>query len=388
MLPSLCLQNLQLRDFRSYALLRLGVVPGLNVFCGPNGAGKTNLLEAAAYLALGRSPRTTRDADLIRTGREGFEIRADYWISAAAQPGGPTSSVAVRYRPQLGRAAEIDGLPAPALSALYGRLTAVFFSPDDLWLLKAGPATRRALLDRLLVQASPLYADASQRYRQAVAQRNATLQDVRARRAGRALLAIWEPQLVQYGGEIMRRRAEAVLRLAPLAADAYTELAGPGEVLDWRYVPGLGPQGARGTQPADLASWPDRLQAALASQQDADLAAGATTVGPHRDDLEATIAGRLAQRFASQGQQRSAVLAMKFAERALLAEQTGHRPLLLVDDVLSELDERRRGALYQLLAREGQVFLTTADEQQALALPAAARFAVGAEGVRRAASSV
>ena len=369
--PAVRLHSVGLRSFRSYRHLELPLHAGLNVFLGANGAGKTNLLEAVAYLALGRSPRNARDADLATDGSAGFEIHASVSDSPPASSGRP-SCIAVRYRPGLGRTVQLDGqVPGPP-SSLYGRVLAVFFCPDDLWLLKGPPAGRRQFLDRLLVQASPLYADALNRYRHALAQRNATLQQVRARRAGRALLAIWEPQLVQYGAEMLQRRAAAVQGLEAAAAAAYQEVAGADEPLACRYVPGLG----AALDPGEPRAWAVRFQEALERQAEADVAVAATTVGPHRDDLHVLISGRSVLRFASQGQQRSAALALKFAERALLRRLTGRLPLLLVDDVCSELDARRREALRRLLTEEGQVFLTTADEAQAAELPDDGRYAV------------
>jgi DNA replication and repair protein RecF len=365
---ALYVTELSLQTFRSYASLEVQFSPGLNVLWGPNGVGKTNLLEAIAYLALGRSPRTARDADLVMAGQAGFRVDASYAVTTP--PAGSRGTLAVSYRPEAGRSVWVDGTQAPSAAALYGRLTAVFFSPDDLWLLKGPPALRRSLLDRVLVQAYPLYADAVLRYRQALAQRNATLREVRARRVGRALLAIWEPQLVQYGAEIMRRRAEALEALAPAAEDAYRALAGGGEGFTLRYVPGLpASHGQDGP-------WEERLQAALRRSEADDIAVATTTAGPHRDDFDVVVGGRSARRFASQGQQRSAVLALKFAERAYLRRRAGKTPLLLVDDVLSELDPRRRHALQEMLEGEGQVFLTTADDQQAASVRAAAHFAV------------
>lgn len=372
--PAQWVRKVQLEGFRSYPQVEVTFDLGITVLYGPNGVGKTNLLEAIAYLSLGRSPRTSRDSDLVRTGAPAFRIEVRHRLERGAAE--DEEALAVTYQPERGRQVWIDGSRAEGPFALFGRLIAVFFSPDDLWLLKGAPAARRALLDRLLVQAYPVYADAVLKYRQALAQRNSTLREVRARRAGRALLAIWEPQLVQYGAEILRRREEAVAALAPLAARAHSALAGAGESLALRHVPGL-----RETHPVG-GSWEARVQGALDRDRDQDVAAAVTASGPHRDDLEATIAGRSARRFASQGQQRSAVLAIKFAERGLLRAQTGRIPLLLVDDVLSELDVRRREALLDLLAGEGQVFLTTANEQQARAIRAAALYRVAPGTIR------
>lgn len=342
---------------------------------GHNGAGKTNLLEAIAYLALGRSPRAVRDAELVRHGQSAFQVAATFTGAQLAQAGIHPTELAAEYTIGRRRLLRRDGRPVTA-SQLYGRLLTVSFTPDDLWLLKGSPAARRVLLDRLLVQAEPLYADAYRRYAQALLQRNASLRAIRAGRGDRALLAIWDPQLIRYGGQLQRRRAAAVEALSGPAGMAYRSLAPATEALVLRYLPSAGTDG-------EGDAWDDRLEQALRRHRERDLAAGSTTSGPHRDDLELEVGGRSARHFASQGQQRSAVLALKFAERSHLASVHGRLPVLLVDDVLSELDPLRQRALQELLVAQGQVLLTTADHRQVAALAGAVRFQVRAGEVRR-----
>ena len=368
---ALAVQTLSLRDFRSYTRLECAFAPGLNVLHGPNGAGKTNLLEALALLALGRSPRTSRDADLVRRGQSTFAIRVRFGVDPAA--GQATTTLEVTYGEHRGKRARLDGQVLPRMVDVYGHLLAVYFAPDDLWLLKGGPAGRRQLLDRLLAQCSPLYADSIFRYRHALAQRNQTLRDVRTRRAGASLLAIWEPQLVQYGAEVLRYRASAVAELEPLAAAAYHRLAAGAEELQIRYRPALG---AGDGWTGDETAWADHLREAFREHLQADLATGMTGRGPHRDDLEVLLEGAPARVYGSQGQQRTAILALKFAEREYLALRTGRRPLLLVDDVFSELDEPRRRGLQERLQGGGQVFLTTADPRQLQGMVGASFFRV------------
>jgi DNA replication and repair protein RecF len=373
----LCVERIQLRGFRNYASAQSRFAPGLNVLWGRNGAGKTNLLEALVLLAIGRSPRTSRDAELVRYGHDGFLVGAEL---AEGGPAGRGRSLTAEYRRDGGKTVAVDGRTLPRVLDLCGNLLVVYFSPDDLWMVKGGPTGRRQLLDRLLSQSSPVYADALVRYRQALAQRNQTLRDVRARRSGRALLAIWEPQLIQYGAELLERRAAAATVLAPLAADGYRALAGADERLDIRYIAGLG---ARGPSPSagTARDWAASLESALAAHADADIQSGVTGVGPHRDELALTLEGQPLREHGSQGQQRSAVLSLKFAERDYLARQTGRQPVLLVDDVLSELDEPRRTGLRDELRGEGQVFLTTADQRQAATMDAAAYWHVQDGGI-------
>lgn len=330
-----------LDGFRSYADLDATFDPAANLLVGPNGAGKTNVLEAVYYLALARSPRTMRDADLVRVGSPGFRIRAEL--------GGET--LEARYEAARGRSFSLDGRVCPRLADLYGHLTAVFFSPDDLWLAKGAPGPRRRLLDGLLFQARPLHAAALAGYEEALAQRNALLRDVRTRRTSAELLEIWDQPLVEYGVDVSRRRARVVEFIAAEARRAYGVLA-PGEELTCRYASGIGER------------WDaEAYRSALESARREELERGFTVVGPHRDDLVIEIDGRGIRGFASQGQQRTAVLALRLAERAALQRATGRDPVLLLDDVLSELDEARRQALAALLVGGGQVFLTATDAE-------------------------
>ncbi len=367
-LAALSVEHLRLEAFRNYAELSVEFGPGLNVLSGNNGAGKTNVLEAICLLALGRSPRMVRDSELVRHGAGGFSVQAV--LAEHGSRGVTRHELRAAYQRAQGKRVQVDGQTLPRVIDLCGTLLAVYFSPDDLWMVKGGPAGRRQLLDRLLAQESPLYGDALLRYRQALAQRNQSLRDVRARRGGRAVLAIWEPQLVQYGAEILHRRAQALRQLAPLVVAGYARLAPAGEALQVLHQPGL-PNAEQLGAEAGTSAWAEALEKALAGHVEADIGSGVTGIGPHRDDLVLQLAGRALRQYGSQGQQRSVVLALKFAEREYLAQQTGRLPVLLVDDVLSELDGVRRDALQERLQGEGQVFLTTADQSQGDKLPGA-----------------
>jgi DNA replication and repair protein RecF len=341
--------RLRLRDFRCYEDLDVQFEPGANLLVGQNGAGKTNILEAIYFLAVARSPRTAREADLVRQGTEGFSVTADLEDD---------HTLAVTYRPSSGRRWSVDGQTLARGKAAYGRLTVVFFSPDDLWLVKGGPSGRRALLDRVLLQARPLHADQLAAYEEALAQRNALLRDVKARRAGKAMLEVWEDQLVEYGVAITLRRSAIARDLGRRAAEIHGHLA-PGEELACAYVSGI--DGSEGL--SDKADMAQAFADALASGREREIERGFTLIGPHRDDWSILV-GRLPLRgFGSQGQQRTAVLALKLAERAALQAEAGRPPVLLLDDVLSELDGARREAVRAMTEGAGQAFLTSTEPE-------------------------
>ncbi len=353
--------RLQLRDFRCYAELDQRFGPGANLLVGPNGAGKTNILEAIYFLSVARSPRTAREADLVRQGAAGFSIAAETDTA---------HRLTVTYREHAGRAWSLDG---KAAENPFGRLTVVFFSPDDLWLVKGGPSGRRALLDRVLLQARPLHGEQLAAYEDALAQRNALLRDVKAHRAGRAMLEVWEEQLVEYGVAVTMRRSAIAADVGARARELHARLA-PGEVLSSVYVPGITGQ----EQGAAEDSLRAAFAAALAEARPREIERGFTLIGPHRDDWSILVNGLPLRGFGSQGQQRTAVLALKLAERAALEAQTGSPPVLLLDDVLSELDGARREAVRSLTEGAGQAFLTSTEPE---GRPAAV-FRVGAGQLR------
>ena len=334
------LRRLQLRNHRNYGQLDLSPGPGLNVFIGANGQGKTNLLEAVAMLALSSSPRARREVELVGP------VTAASRIEAEVESGGRTVHVAISLhiegdRPH--RVVEIDGARRRAFD-LPGHFRVTLFWPDDLGLVKAGPDLRRRFLNQMLVQIEPGYARALAGLRRVLEQRNSQLKRVAAGEpGGEAVLDAWDRELVQIGGEIVTARARAVAELEPEAASCHAEIGG-GERLEMAYE---GP-------PADL-------EEAVHNSRAEDLRRGTTSVGPHRDDVRLVLGGQDARSYGSQGQQRTAVVSLKLAEAALIARRTGERPVLLLDDVLSELDGERRAALLRQVAGAGQVIITSVE---------------------------
>lgn len=358
--------HLHLQSFRNYATLDLTFSPGLNVLWGQNAQGKTNLLEAVFLLATGKSPRTTRDGDLVRWGDPGFLLRAQ------VQRRTGTLDLELTYQHDRRKNLRINGVPERRIAALVGRLAAVFFSPDDLLLIKGPPAGRRRFLDVLLCQAYPAYLHALQVYQRVLEQRNGLLRGLAATgSAPGSLLDVLDEQLVAAGAEVTARRIAAVRQLATLAASYHAALSAGREALALCYETELWDPTGPDPSPAELRP---RLLALLQQRRRQELARGATAAGPHRDDLAVAIDGRDARLFASQGQQRTAVLALKLAELRFLHAELQEPPVLLLDDVASELDPGRRRHLLAAVGQGAQILLTCTDmsDLQTHLLPAGA----------------
>jgi DNA replication and repair protein RecF len=333
------LRHLRLRNHRNYAQLDLAPGPGVNVFIGANGQGKTNLLEAVAMLALSASPRARRPSELVGPVGPGSRIEAEI------ESGSLTRELAIALDVEGDRARrtiEVDGARRRAFD-LPGNFRATLFWPDDLGLVKAGPELRRRFLNQMLVQVQPGYARALAGLRRVLEQRNSLLKRISAGEGAEDTLVAWDEEFVRVAQEIVDARAKAVRQLEPEAARCHGQIAA-GERLEIRY---LGP--------------PENLAEAVHNSVTEDLRRGSTSVGPHHDDVLVLLDGQEARSFASQGQQRTAVVSLKLAEAALMERRTGERPVLLLDDVLSELDGERRAALLQEVGAGGQVVITSVE---------------------------
>lgn len=318
---------------------------GVNVITGDNAQGKTNAIESIFLCALGRSHRTAREAELIQTGRDGALVHLELMNQTGAH------TIEIRLYQDARRRISIDGLPCARSAELMGHLNVVMFSPEDLSLVKGGPAERRRFMDMELAQQRPAYYVALQRYASALKQRNALLK----RGDGRTLF-MWDEQLSAEGARIMRARQAFVAVLGESASALHREVTGGAETLSVRYRPCVDLDVDVGV-PAAEETLADLLAAHLAAGAEEDLRRGFTGTGPHRDDLLFTLNGADARVFGSQGQQRTAALSLKLCEIGLFHEQTGELPVLLLDDVLSELDESRGRLLLKNL-RQCQCFLT------------------------------
>ena len=313
---------------------------GLVLVVGPNGAGKTNLLESLHVGTQGFSPRTRADAQLVRFGERAGRI--------ALYGRRGESDVQLEVTLELGESkrAKVNGAPLRAAEQLRSEVATLVFTPDRLAVVKAGPAVRRAYFDRALGRLAPTRAQLSTEYAAAVAQRNASLRRVSGGYSSRQALAPWTEQVATLGRALVDARNEVIAALAPGFAERAGELGLPAARMTYEG------------EPPTVESLEARL--------DRDLERGSTGLGPHRDDIVLTSASRDLRSFGSQGEQRLTVLALLLAEAELIAERRGYAPLLLLDDVLSELDPSRRLVLAERVQEAGQTLVTAT---QASSLP-------------------
>jgi len=333
---------LSLRDFRSYEAADVRLGAGLTVISGRNGAGKTNLLEALYFACTGRSCRTSNERECVRFGAEltRLELRCE---DAHERHG-----LSVGFQPGEAKRLRVDGAPVERLTDSPVRPLVSVFLPDRLELVLGAPALRRSHLDQVVAALWPARAGTRRAYSAALAQRNALLANIRSGRASRASLPAWDAELARHGVALMTDRAATVGRLAPRFAE---------------HASGLGLEGSveLAYRPRSKATEAEGLAAELAERVAGDLDRGFTGHGPHRDDLAFKREGRELRAYGSRGQQRLGLLALLLAEREELEAERGAAPLLLLDDVMSELDATRRERLTTLLRRGGQAVITTTE---------------------------
>jgi DNA replication and repair protein RecF len=350
---------LSLVDFRCYEAVDLDLGPGVTAVVGGNGAGKTSLLEAIGWAALGRSFRGVTDAALVRTGVDQAILRVDVHLD----DGDRDRLVEAEVRAVGRNRVLLDHHPITRTRDLFGCLRVTVFAPDDLALVKGGPAGRRAYLDDLLVATAPRYEAVRSEYDKVVRHRNALLKGGVRDAEARDTLAVFDEQLVRAGTELATGRLRLVAQLTPGVDGAYRALAPStaaiGATYEAEWADGGTPDEARVTE---------LLQTALVARRKHELDRGLTLVGPHRDEWRLEVGGLDSRTHASQGEQRTLALALRLAGHRLATEVLGEPPVLLLDDVFSELDHDRADALVQELPA-GQTVVTTAGDLPASVHP-------------------
>lgn len=339
------LERLALRAFRNYSEAEVEFDRGLNVLHGSNAQGKTNLLEAVHLLATSRLLRGQRESEAIREGESGTEVQGVLY--------GSQSVLGISLERGARKRASLNGVGLPRASDLLGRMPCVCVSALDLETIRGEPSERRLFLDLQLSALYPAYLRHLAAYRKALEQRNALLKQAREEAIPGAAFEVWEAALAEHGAAIRRYRLQYVELLRPEVARLQAQM-GQGEALETSL--------ATDEAKADSGA----LEALLARNRGADVGRGATSTGPHRDDLELSVGGRSARLFGSQGQQRTAAISLKLASLGIAREVLGLEPVLLLDDIFSDLDHRRRDILVEIvLERSGQAILTCTEPDTA-----------------------
>ena len=342
--------HIKLMDFRNYHHLDINLSPTINIFIGNNAQGKTNILESVYYGAAGNTYRGNTDNELINWQAQGARISLTFDRLEVE------NKLDFTFQRDKRRLIEYNGQKI-APKNLIGAINVVLFAPDDLLLIKGAPAGRRHFLDMEISQASPGYYRELMKYNHLLQQRNVLLKKIRERKENRNMLEMWNYQLAESAAKITTKRLETVQKLNMLANLMQRRISGNLENLSLEYQI----KGAENHELAkDLKLWYNEMINSLTEE---DVFRGSTSVGPHRDDLIISINGVNLKSFGSQGQQRTGVLALKLSELEFIRSETGEYPILLLDDVMSELDLQRRQQLLDFINREKiQTLITATDE--------------------------
>lgn len=335
------LKSALIRGWRNYKEQKVEFAPGINLILGNNGQGKTNLLEAVYYMACGRSPRTVKLEELINWDSNYFYLKGEVC------KGGRTLHVEMGAARDGRRANKIDGIPIQRLAEISGFLNAVFFMPEDLALVKGGPSERRKFLDSEISQISRRYRAALSEYKKFLRERNALL---KSSGQDKILMQVLTEKIIGLSRPISRQRRGYLQKLNALARLKHRKLSDNGEELGLAYICSVEPELS------------DReIMGKYAELRLAERRYGSTLIGPHKDDFSFNVNGAELRTYGSQGQQRTAVLSVKLAEIELIKGETGEYPLVLLDDVFSELDAKRKGMLLEYLTDRVQTFISSTE---------------------------
>ena len=358
------ISSLRLNSFRNYEQLKLNFADNVNIFYGDNAQGKTNILEAIFLCAAGRSHRTSRDNDLIKFNNNG------YFISLDIKRNNSESNVEIVYSNNEKKKIKINDKPITKIGDLMGNLNAVLFSPEDLMIIKEGPSERRRFIDITLCQLKPSYFYDLQMYNKVLHQRNTLLKNIQQKPSLNETLDVWDNNLIIIGSKIVKARKEFVDNLNLFIEATHYGLTDDSEKLSIEYQPSFdifqdkNKKDNKNERERDIISIKDiekEFRNRLESLRRKEILRAVTLVGPQRDDYEIKLNDTSIKMYGSQGQQRTAILSIKLSEIEIMRQSTGECPVLLLDDVLSELDKKRQE---YLLSRLGniQTFITSTDK--------------------------
>ncbi|MFH1501723.1 MAG: DNA replication/repair protein RecF [Candidatus Eisenbacteria bacterium] len=340
------LRTVRLSNFRNYESMEIEFERGLNFLHGPNGSGKTSVLEAVSYLAVARSLRSAADSEVVRWGEDTFGVGGE------VEDDGRTETIVLRFKKGGSKEVTVHGEPVGRLADLVGHLRVAWFSPEDTWITKGAPDARRRLLDMTLCQIDAGYLAALTGYKRALRQRNEALLNWTPDDESDRIVDTWTEKVLDYGSRVVAGRACMIPKLGDAVRGFHDAISGEDSLaLGYRSSVALGDE-------TDEKAARERFASALESCREDERRRGFTLVGPHRDDLEVRLGGRLLRSFGSQGQHRTAAIALKLGEAAILdSDEKG--VVVLLDDVLSELDERRGAALVSHIGSHGQALVTS-----------------------------
>lgn len=346
------LSQLYLRNFRNYVKQHLKFNKNLNLIIGSNAQGKTNILEAIYLLGTATSHRTNKDSELVRWDEEGFYLKGELLKNNQD------------YQLEIKRAGrskeiKINSNKLKRISDLIGYLNIVIFSPEDLEVVKGSPSLRRKFINLEVSQINSYYKHLLQDYRQVLKQRNNLLKDIRDNNSSKEMLEVWNQQLVNLGAKVIKKRLEALDKLSILAKLMQRKITDGLETLNLKYDTKL-----KIDQDSSLKEIKDSFYRLLEKEKKQEIYRGITTIGPHRDDISLIVNNIDIRKFGSQGQQRTTALALKLSELEFMKAEVGEYPVLLLDDVFSELDAKRRSQLLEMIRAKVQTFITSTDLTQ------------------------
>ncbi len=347
-------RKIYLKNFRNIEEMEL--LPGekVNIICGENAQGKTNLMEALWLFTGAKSFRQTKDSEFIRFGEEKANLKAEFFSENREQ------NAEISFSPS--KSLKKNGIDIKSSAEYAGTIGGVVFSPSHMNLFRDGPKERRRLIDTSLCQLYPKYLSVLADYKKVLDQRNTVLKDARYHSGLIDMIDIYDEQLARLGGTIIRTRVSYCKNLNKKAAEIYKGMSGAREEFFAEYITTVLSEDEHADSSMSTADFAQKFYDALQNSRNYDFEHGSTSVGPHRDDLEVTLDKMPVRSFGSQGQQRSCILSLKLGEAKMLGEAMGEPPLILLDDVMSELDSLRRDYILNSIG-ESQIFLTCCDKE-------------------------